>query len=443
MFQKKIPLKINSKLKNIVSNKFIRNVIIIASGTAGAQIISMLFSPIITRLYGPEVFGILGTFTAILTVITPIAALTYPIAIVLPKSDANAKGIAILSIRLAILVSVLIALVLLIENDWIAHILRLGIIKEFLLFIPIVMFFSAYQEILAQWCIRKKQFKLTARVTIIQAIILNGAKAGLGLIYPISKTLIIITVFGFLINGILLKLGLKRQKISFFDKKINTGNLFQLAHQYSDFPLYRAPQVVLNALSQSLPILMLASFFGPASAGFYSIGRTVLGIPSTLIGKSVGDVFYPRISEAVNNKEKVSNLISKATILMSAVGIIPFGVVVIFGPYLFDIIFGSDWVVAGEYARWLALWLYFGFLNRPSVAAIAALKLQGFFLIYELISIVLRVGSLYMGFSIYNSDIIAIALFSICGVILNISLIIFTLKKSKEYLVQITKNNHE
>ncbi|MBO1928615.1 hypothetical protein J4731_01440 [Providencia rettgeri] len=51
----------------------------------------MLFSPIITRLYGPEVFGILGTFTAILTVITPIAALTYPIAIVLPKSDAMLK----------------------------------------------------------------------------------------------------------------------------------------------------------------------------------------------------------------------------------------------------------------------------------------------------------------------------------------------------------------
>ncbi len=75
------------------------------------------------------------------------------------------------------------------------------------------MFFQHIKKYLLNGALGK-QFKLTARVTIIQAIILNGAKAGLGLIYPISKTLIIITVFGFLINGILLKLGLKG-KISF------------------------------------------------------------------------------------------------------------------------------------------------------------------------------------------------------------------------------------
>lgn len=424
------------KLKNIVSSRFIRNVIIVASGTAGAQIIAMLFSPIITRLYGPEAFGILGTFTAVLTVLTPIAALTYPIAIVLPKSDDNAKGIAALSIRLAALIAILIALVLLIAGDKIAHLLGLEVIQEFFFFIPIIIFFSAYQEILTQWCIRKKQFKLTARVTILQSIITNGAKAGLGLIYPISKSLIIITALGFLLNGALLKLGLKKQKFNFFNKKNNTEILRQLAQQHSDFPLYRAPQVVLNALSQSLPVLMLASFFGPATAGFYSIGRTVLGIPSTLIGKSVGDVFYPRISEAVNNKEDPSHLISKATLLMSVVGIIPFGIVIIFGPWLFSLVFGNDWTIAGEYARWLALWSYFGFLNRPSVAAIATLKLQKFFLIYEIISVALRAISLYVGFSIYNNDIMAIILFSISGIVLNLFLVIFTLKKSKKMFLR-------
>jgi O-antigen/teichoic acid export membrane protein len=65
----------------------VRNVTIVASGTAGAQVITMAFAPLITRLYGPEAFGLLGTFVAILGIVTPLAALTYPIAIVLPKSD--------------------------------------------------------------------------------------------------------------------------------------------------------------------------------------------------------------------------------------------------------------------------------------------------------------------------------------------------------------------
>lgn len=64
-----------------------------ASGTAMAQVISMLLAPIITRLYGPEAYGMMGTFMAIIGIFTPIAALTYPIAIVLPKIMKMRRGL--------------------------------------------------------------------------------------------------------------------------------------------------------------------------------------------------------------------------------------------------------------------------------------------------------------------------------------------------------------
>lgn len=419
------------KLKNIFQSKFIRNVIVVASGTAGAQMIGMAFSPLITRLYGPEAFGILGTFTAVLAVLTPIAALTYPIAIVLPKSDRHAKGLASLSMRLALMISLITFLVLLIGHDWLIKTLGLEAIKVFIYLIPIALILSAYQQVITQWLIRKKQFKVTAKMAVLQALIVNISKTGLGLLNPTSMMLIAVTIIGLLVNGVLLKLGIKGKKENLTLSNIDSGKMRVLASKHRDFPMYRAPQVLLNALSQSLPVLMLASFFGPASAGFYSIGRTVLGIPSTLIGKSVGDVFYPRITEAINKNENPSPLILKSTLLMSAVGILPFGLIIAIGPWLFSLVFGSEWVVAGEYARWLALWSYFGFLNRPSVAAIAALKLQRFFLLYEIFSVLLRAISLYTGFWLYKSDMIAVALFSISGVVLNVFLVIYTLKKSK------------
>lgn len=418
-------------LRNIFQSKFVRNVIVVASGTAGAQVIGMAFSPFITRLYGPEAFGILGTFTAVLAVLTPIAALTYPISIVLPKSDKHAKGLASLSMRLALMISLISFFVLFIGHDWLIRILSLDVIKPFVYLIPIALLLSAYQQIITQWLIRKKQFKITARVAVFQALIVNVSKTGLGLLNPTSMVLVAVTVIGLLINGFLLKLGIKGKNDDLTLSKINSGKMRVLASQYQDFPMYRAPQVLLNALSQSLPVLMLASFFGPASAGFYSIGRTVLGIPSTLIGKSVGDVFYPRITECINKNENPTPLILKSTLLMSAVGIVPFGLVMVIGPWLFSLVFGSEWSVAGEYARWLALWSYFGFLNRPSVAAIAALKLQKFFLFYEMFSVLLRVISLYIGFWLFKSDMIAVALFSISGVVLNIFLVIYTLKNQR------------
>lgn len=420
-------------IKSLIQNKFVRNVIVVASGTAGAQIITMAFSPIITRLYGPETFGVFGTFSAVLAVVTPIAALTYPIAMVLPKSDVDAKGVASISLKIAWFIAILMMFALFLFNDLLVHHLGLETIRTLIFLIPIAMLFSAYQQVLVQWLIRKKQFKITAKVSVIQSLVMNIAKTSMGWLYPVSSVLIIITVLGVALNVVLLKLGIRGKNVGMSEEPLGESNSKFLATKYKDFPIYRAPQVALNAFSLSLPVLMLASFFGPASVGFYSIGRTVLGVPSMLIGKSVADVFYPQISETINNNGNPTPLLIKATLLMSAVGFIPFGAIIAFGPWLFSLIFGSEWSVAGEYARWLAMWLYCGFLNRPSVAAIAALKLQGFFLIYEILSILLRSGSLFIGFWLYSSDIVAIALFSISGVILNVSLILYTLKKAKGF----------
>jgi O-antigen/teichoic acid export membrane protein len=188
--------------------------------------------------------------------------------------------------------------------------------------------------------------------------------------------------------------------------------------------------MLINGMAQGLPVLMLASFSGPAAAGFYSLSKSVLAAPVLLIGKSVGDVFYPRIAEAAQRSEPVFPLLFKATAALAGVGCAPFILAVVFGPGLFAFVFGAEWVTAGEYARWLSLWLFFGFLNRPSVMTIQTLGLQGLFLVYEVVSVMLRVLALLVGFLVYSSDLVAVALFSLTGVLLNIVLIAVTLYKS-------------
>lgn len=420
-----------ARIGKITKGSFFRNVAIVATGTAGAQAITMAFAPVITRLYGPEAFGMLGTFMAILGVLIPIAALTYPIAIVLPKSDVDAKSLAKLSAILALVIAAVTAIVLLVAGGWIAEALSLGTIAGFLLLIPFAMLFSAYKQILTQWLIRKKQFKITARVAVIQALTINSAKAGVGWFHPVGAALIVIATIGHALHAALLWSGIRSRETAHPNQDESTGTIRELAKRHRDFPLYRAPQVALNGLSQSLPILMLASFFGPAAAGFYTLGRTVMGVPSTLIGQSVANVFYPRITEAAHSGENLQKLLVRATSAMAAAGVVPFGVVVAFGPWLFSFVFGAEWVVAGEYARWLALWMYFGFLNRPSVAAIATLGLQDFFLLYEVVSVALRAIAIYIGFVVFKDDVLAVALFSLSGVLLNALLVMFTLSKSK------------
>lgn len=422
------------KLIKLAKKPFIRNVVILSSGTAAAQVIGMLLSPFITRLYGPDAYGLMGSFIAIISILGPIAAMTYPIAIVLPKENKEAKGLVKISLLITFSMALVTVFFLLLFSDNIIRIFQLEDIASYIYLIPIVLIFAGILQVTEQWLIRTKEFTASAKVTFLQAAIINGGKAGVGFFLPIASVLIL---FQTLANGLKAFLLLFVTRGS--NHKLITSSLRmkvpikKIAKKYKDFPFFRAPEVFLNAISGNLPILLLTSFFGPASAGFYSIGRTVLNIPSELIGKSVGDVFYPRISEAANNNENLTDLIRKSTLILGAIGIIPFGLVIAFGPWLFSFVFGDDWVTAGEYARWIALWSYFGFMNRPSVRSLPVLSAQQFHLYYTILMLVSRMLVLFIGFQVFNSDKIAIAFFGISGAILNIGLIIITTIISKKF----------
>jgi O-antigen/teichoic acid export membrane protein len=402
------------------------------SGTAGGQAITMAAAPIITRLYGPEAFGLLGTFIAILAIVTPLAALTYPIAIILPKQDVDAKGLAKLSIILAVFMSLMALIIIWTTGDWAAAQLGAVDISQYLWLIPFAMLFSALHQVMEQWLIRHMQFKVVAKASVLHSIALNTAKAGAGLYYPLAMALIIFQAVASGLHALLLWVGMKNSLAQERHGK-NAKNLRRLAKEYRDFPIFRAPEMTINAASQGLPVLMLAALFGPASAGYYTLGRTVMGIPAGLIGKSVGDVFYPRISEASKNGEPLYPLVLKATLSMAAVGFLPFALVAVTGPWIFSFVFGSEWAIAGDYARWLAVWMFFMFINNPSVKVIPVLKAQAFQLIYTVITLMARIAALYFAFYWYRNDVVAITFFGITGAVVNIILIAIVLKKSKKH----------
>lgn len=425
-----------NKLINLLKRPFVKNVFIIASGTAGAQVIAMGLSPIITRLYGPETFGVMGSFAAIINIVAPIAALSYPIAIVLPKKDEDAKGIMRLSLIITMILSAVVLLLLILFGKDLIRTFNMSQIGSYIYLIPLVIIFAGSVQVMEQWLIRTKQFSINARATFYQSIITNLSKVIIGFWYPIASVLLVITAIA---NGIKAFMMMILSKNSGY--VINTDGksgktIKELARKYKDFPKYRSPEQLLNAVSNGLPILMLTTFFGPVSAGFYTISRTVLSVPTQLIGKSVGDVFYPRIAEAVINKENLTSLIRKATLALAGVGVIPYGLVIFFGPFLFSFVFGSDWQMAGEYARWIALWLFFGFINRPSVRSLPALSAQRFHLIYTINMLIIRLGALIIAYYAFSNDLIAIAMFGVSGAILNIGLIIITLKISKQRVLQ-------
>src|SRR5699024_8057221 len=111
--------------------------------------------------------------------------------------------------------------------------------------------FAGLLQVSEQWLIRTKQFKINAKVTFLQSLIINTSKAGLGFFYPMAFILVILQVLSNGLKAIMLALLAKRaNKTAEFEfRNTDRVSLRNLAKKYKDFPIFRAPQVLLGAIS--------------------------------------------------------------------------------------------------------------------------------------------------------------------------------------------------
>lgn len=430
-------MKIFSSLKKycqeLAKRRFIKDVLLVGFGIASAQAITLFFMPALTRMYGPEAFGVVGVYTSIATVISPIVTFGYTNAIILPKEDAEAFSLIKLSLGICLLMTVILFSTIYIFNYFFLKFIGFESSSNILFLLPISLLFISISSCLNQLAIRFGAFKIKSRSHVESTLFTNVTKLGVGVIAPNGISLIIINLFTIAINTLILrsrlKINIKNLRILNFDVKA----VAHVAKFYRESAFYRMPQSVLNAGTVNLPILVLSSLFGTSSAGQYSLAFLVLGAPVMLLSESVGQVFSKKISYAINNQQtKIEPMIFKATKGLFLASVAPFALVTVAGDNIFTAVFGAELLRAGQYSQWLAPFLLSLLLNRPSIAAIPALGLEKYFLYYEIIITLLRGGAIALGFQVFKSDLFAVALFSIVSIIGNWFLIIIVLMYAKK-----------
>lgn len=419
-----------SRINYFSRSKFVRNVLAVATGVAAAQAISLAFMPFLTRLYGPEAFGALAAFTAIINIITPLATLGYANAIVMPKTEEEANAVARLSLVSAAIVSPIVLILVYVFQLQLAKLTGLENQPNLLYLIPISLLLVALLSVANQVAIREGLFKAKSSSYVASTFIMNLGKLGAGYISATGITLIIFLIISKLINYIILIARVPKVGAFNFRHWFGLNGIQKAALDNKDFAIYRLPQSILNAAAVGLPVILLTNYYGSSAAGYYSLTTLILGAPVLLLGQSVGEVFYPKITNAIRQQASNSlQLVIKATLALGGVAIIPFGTVMLFGPDLFAFAFGEQWKTAGEYAQWIAPWLACVLATRGILAAFPILNLQSYLLVQEVFSIILRSLALIIGLKYYQSDLVAIALFSVVGIMLMLGLAIVGVKK--------------
>lgn len=399
--------------------RFFKNVFALVSGTALAQVVNFFFMPIITRLYGPEAYGGLGYYASFISFIVPLVGLCYPLAIVLPKSEGEARAVAELSVKISIATIGLVLIAILLNKYFALITLPFSFAVLFLVLGSVTSFLIV---ILSQFCIRKKEFKKLSFVLVSIALIGGVAKISFGNILPTAEALISITIA----IGILQCFSLGYiSRVNFF--KSFSFSLrkrhWVLLKRLKRFPAYRLPHTTVATLSQLMPVFLLTSFFGVKAAGYFVLTRSALAIPVTLIGKAIHDVAYPTINQRKNGNKGNYEFVSKLTFMLMILAILPLVFFILYGEYIFSLVFGDDWRMSGVYASWMAVWFAFNLFNKACAASVSVYHLDSFLFFNGLLNLALCSAGFFVGYFVFDSDVIAIALFSLLGIVCQIILI--------------------
>lgn len=411
-------------------SRFLRNVAAVATGIAAAQAISLAFTPFLTRLYGPESFGALAAFTAVVNIITPLATLGFSNAIVMPATEEGATAVARLSLVSGALVAPLALLFVWLFQSQLAEWTGLEEKPGLLYLIPASLLFGAFLSVANQAVIREGLFNAKAGSHVASTLVMNLGKLAGGLLAPSGLVLIVLSIVGKGLNFLMLLAAVPRSGALQVRRWFGTAGIRDAAREQRDFALYRMPQSVINAASFGLPVILLTTLFGPATAGQYSIATLLMGAPIMLMGQSMAEVFFPKVTETIRNDRAAAEpLLKRATVVMTLVAIVPFGVVAALGNIIFPLVLGSEWLRSGEFAQWIAIWMASVLITRPAVAAMPALQMQDVLLVYEVLVTSARVAALYIGARIGN-DITAVAAFSVVNMVGYLFLLVLILARA-------------
>jgi len=424
------------QLKNIFGrvkkSSFVRNILIVMTGTAAAQVIGFALSPIISRLYSPSDFGVFGSFSSVATIIGAGVTLQYTQAIMLPKQKEDAIQLFVVSCLCTFIVTLLCLIGCIIAPTALNGLMKTNGIWALVLLVAAIAMLGLNQSFQA-WCVRVKAFKHTSASQVVRSLSSNGTQLGFGCLKAGATGLVVGSILGNMVASLNLARVVFRD-LGVLHRKIRWKRMKELAKEYKDFPMYSASMNVINSLSLGLPVLLLAHFYGIAVAGAYAFGMRILSTPMNFVLTSLRQVLFQKAAEAHNDGDPLMPLYVKITLGLFALTLFPSLIVFLWAPQLFVWVFGSQWHIAGEFARSLVVWLMFMFCNLPAVLFARIIRIQDKMFVYDLIVLSARATVLFAG-GMYLSAVYTIFLISLVGAILNIIFIVivgFILKRKED-----------
>lgn len=374
------------------------------SGLLMLQIINFLYSLLLPKYFTPNSFAEFGIFTSIVFIFIEIINAKFDIALMLGKDEINTKNILDTSFTVAVIASLLL---LLIELPFYFVLPKIYFLLPFTIFL-----YGVHQPILV-YLNKQEYYKSINIFRIIQVLITCIITLSLGMA-KINHALVIGFCSGIIVSTLFV--------LKFIRPNFSWQKTKEIWKQFDQFPKYGTWSALFNNFSRNSVPLILSAFFTQQFVGYYSYTVRLLNAPTGMFSSALGQVYFKKASILDDFALKsITQKIIKNTFLIS---IIPTLFILFFGKELFQFLFNDAWIESGKIAQYLILWYFMGVIVSP-ISTILDLKNKlKFEFQFNFILLIGRISALCIGGLLHNFYV-AILLYSIIGVMMNIYLLYY------------------
>jgi lipopolysaccharide exporter len=360
-------------------------------GSGSGQLLAILLSPLITRLFTPEELTASEQFTMLFNILAVVVTGKYEFAVMAPKSDHDARHLVRLSLRLAAIGSLVLGVLCIMWGDVFARWLNSPELGEWIWLLPLSVFGFALFNVFNYWFSRQKNYRVAGFSKAVYSLAGEPSKvlmgwAGLGTFGLLAG----ITIGHLAAGWYIVSRFIRSVPARFAD--LSDRRERELAREYIDFPKYTIWGSIFNRTAQWAHVGLFSAFYGLEVVAFMALSRRIFMTPLNVLSNSFSQVFYQRIHD-IDDALRLRAFYWKMFryFMLAAAGLI--GVVWLIPASLVEWVFGSGWGETMHYLRILCFWFAFNFVSSSLSFISYRLNLQRFTFVMDLLHLLLMLAS--------------------------------------------------
>lgn len=378
------------KVKFFNASERMKSVAKISSGTMLGQLISIITLPFYTRIFGAAIMGDWALVTSVATIVNTFSDLGLSNAIMIEEDEEDTKKLFSIITTVVLFFSAIVGIF---YGFFYTLFPSETSIKGsfYALFVFFQIFTQQQIQLSYSWLNRKKQYNVLMKNPLI-----NNLSAA---IVAIPLGLLGFKTYGYyigLIIGQIVTIIHMRRKLPKVFLNFNFAEYKRLITKHIDFCKFQIPTNMTAQIKNQLPVILIRTLFGNEMVGYYSISQKVLNIPISLLANAIGRVYYQTIAEMNRLGQEIGEYTLRNMNRAMKLAIIPMIGLLSVSDLVCSIVFGNDYLIAGNITRIVSFNTFFMFLLMSTQGIAIVLRKQK----YNLVSAVFQAFGYIFGLGI-------------------------------------------